>query len=129
MVPLPPPRTAVSLVGQGDDQLAALQEGRAQVGREGGGDAVDRGAGLGGRGDLGQEIVGADRGGDPGGLIAAAEAGQARARYVAEPWVLASSSRASAAGGSRRLAARRGAARPASGSRRGGGAGRRPGPA
>jgi hypothetical protein len=63
-------------VGQGDDQLAAVQEGRAEVGREGGGDAADGGAGLGGRGDLGQEVVGADRGGDPGGLVAAAEAGQ-----------------------------------------------------
>lgn len=56
--------------------MAAPQERRAQLGGQGGRDAVDGRAGLGRRGDLGDQVVGAGGGHQRQGLGAAAEAGQ-----------------------------------------------------
>ena len=77
---------------------------RAELRRQAGRDAVDGRSGLGRRGDLGEQVVGAGGGDQAGGLGAAAEAGQGQGLVLGRPEVRASSSRASAAGGSRRLA-------------------------
>jgi len=58
-------------------QPAALQERGAERPRERGGEAVDGGAGGRPAGDLGEQVIGGDRGGDPHRLLVPAEPGQA----------------------------------------------------